>query len=95
MRNLKSVFKHSPSLPTQCCEPIALLDASFAHCFSTLVSRKRGEKSKVVQVAVFPITFVTDCLKNQQNFKCGILLLLILNQIEAMYLPITSLLYKS
>ena len=95
MRNLKSVFKNSPSPPIQCCEPIGLLDARFAHCCSTLVSRRRGEKNKVVQVAVFSITFVTDCLKNQQNFKCGILLLLILNQIEAMYLPITSLLYKS
>ena len=95
MRNLKSVFKNSPSPPIQCCEPIGLLDARFAHCCSTLVSRRRGEKNKVVQVAVFSITFFTDCLKNQQNFKCGILLLLILNQIEAMYLPITSLLYKS
>ena len=33
-------------------------------------------------------------LKNLKNFKCGILLLLILNKIEGMHLPITSLLYK-
>ena len=29
--------------------------------------------------------------ENLQNFKCGILLLLILKQIEGMYLPITLL----
>ena len=42
----------------------------------------------------FPIIFIADCLKKLQNFKCGILLLVILNQIKAMDLPITSLLYK-
>ena len=50
---------------------------------------------RIVQIAVFPIIFVSDFLKNLQNFKCGILLLFILNQIEGMYLPIMSLLYKS
>ena len=60
-----------------------------------IVKGGRGEKHKIVQIAVFPIIFVTDCLKNLQNFKCGILLLLILNQIESIYLPITLLLYKS
>ena len=56
---------------------------------------RRGEKHTIVQTAAFPIIFVTDRLKNLQNFKCGILLLLILNQIEGMYLPITSRLYRS
>ena len=37
--------------------------------------------------------FVTDYLKNLQTFKCGILQLLILNQIEGIHLPIASLLY--
>ena len=53
-----------------------------------------GEKRKLVQIEVFPIAFVTDSLKILQNLKCGILELLILSQIEGMYLPITSLLYK-
>ena len=50
----------------------------------------RGEKHKIVQIAVFPIIFVTDCLKNLQNDKCGILQLFILNQVQGMCLPITS-----
>ena len=79
----------------QCCELITLLDESFAHCSSTLLRGGTGEKHKIVQIAVFPIIFVTDCLKNLQNFKSGILLLFILNQIEGIYLPITLLLYKS
>ena len=83
-----------PLSPIQCWEPITLLDASFAHCSSTLLRGGRGEKHKIVQIAVFPIIFVTDCLKNLQSFKYGILLLLILNQIEGMYLPIMPLLYK-
>ena len=53
-----------------------------------------GEKHKIVQIAVFPKIFVTDCLKNRQNLKSGILELLILIQIEGMHLPITSLYYK-
>ena len=44
----------------QCCEPITWLDASFAHCFSTLLRGGRGEKHKIVQIAVFPIIFFTD-----------------------------------
>ena len=44
--------------------------------------------------SIFPKIFVTDCLKNLQNLKWGILELLILSQIEGMDLPITSLLYK-
>ena len=67
----------------------------FCSLFLNIVNRGRGEKHKIVQIALFPIIFVTDCLKNLQNFKCDILQLLILNQIEDMYLPITSLLYKS
>ena len=91
---LKSTFKIPPVLPIQCCEPITLLDASFAHCSSTLLRGGRGEKRKIVEIAVLPKIFVTDCLKNLQNLKCGILELLILSQIEGMHLPITSLLYK-
>ena len=79
----------------QCCKLIIFLDASFARCSSTLLRWGRGEKHTIVQIAVFLIIFVTDCLKNLQNFKCGILLLLSLNQIEGMYLPITPLLYES
>ena len=55
----------------------------------------REEKHKAVQITVFPIDFVTDCLENLQNFKSASLLLLILNEIEVMWLHITSLLYKS
>ena len=65
--------------------------ASFTHCSSTLLRRGRGGKQKTVQIAVFPISFVTDCLKNLQNLKCGILELLILSQIEDIDLPIKSL----
>ena len=56
-----------------------------------IVKGGRGEKHKIVQIAVFPIIFVTDCLKNLQNLKCGILELLILSQTEGMHLPIRSL----
>ena len=92
--NFKKCIWNSPSLPIQCCEPITWLDASFAHCSSTLLRGGRGEKHKIVQIAVFPIIFVTDCLKHLQNLKCGILELLILSQIPGMHLLITSLLYK-
>ena len=51
------------------CEPITLLDASFAHCCSTLLRRGRVEKNKIVQIAVFLIIFVTVCLKYQQKFE--------------------------
>ena len=71
-----------------------MLDESFAHCSSILLRGERGDKHKIVQIAVFPIIFVTDCLKNLQNLKCDILELLILNQIEGMHLPIASILYK-
>ena len=42
----------------------------------------------------FSHNFITDCLQNLQSFKCGILKLFILNQVEDMHLNITSLLYK-
>ena len=42
-------------------QPITLLDARFAHCSSTWLRRGRGEKHKIVQIAVYPIIFVTDC----------------------------------
>ena len=69
---LKSVFKILP-LPYTILEPITLLEASFAHFSSTLLRGGRGEKHKIVQTTVFPIIFVTHCLKNLKNFKCGIL----------------------
>ena len=37
-----------------------MLDANFAHCSSTLLRGERGDKHKIVQIAVFPIIFVTD-----------------------------------
>ena len=39
----------------------------FRHCSSKLLRGGRGEKNRIVQIAVFPIIFVTDCLKNLQN----------------------------
>ena len=39
----------------QCCEPITLLEASFAHCYSTLLRVGRREKHKIVQVGIFLI----------------------------------------
>ena len=66
-----------------------MLDASFTHCSSTSLRGVRGEKHEIVQIAVYPIVLVTDCLKNSQNFNCGNLQLLILNQIGGMHLPIT------
>ena len=53
--------KNSPSPPIQFCKPITLLDASFAHCSSTLLRETRGKKHKIVQIAGFPIIFVTEC----------------------------------
>ena len=50
-----------------------------------------GQKHKIVQIAVFPIIFVNDYLKKLKNLKCGILHLLVLNQIEGMQLPIKNL----
>ena len=50
-----------PSPPKQCCGSITLLDASFVHCSSTLLRGRRGEKYKIIQIAVFPKNFVTDC----------------------------------
>ena len=72
--NFKKCVWNFASPPIQCWEPIALLDASFvhwepttlldasfAHCSSTWLRRGRGEKHKIVQIAVYPILFVTDC----------------------------------
>ena len=87
---LKSVFKISPLPHIQCCKPITLLDLSFNLCSSTFLRGGRGKEHKIVQIAIFPIIFVTDRLKNLQNVIGGILHLLILNQIEGMHLPIPS-----
>ena len=72
--NFKKCVWNFASPPIQCWEPIALLDASFvhwepttlldasfAHCSSTWLRRGRREKHKIVQIAVYPILFVTDC----------------------------------
>ena len=67
MRIQKSVFKNPLSPPIQCCEPIKQLDTSFAHCFSILLRGGRGQKYEIVQIAVFPIIFVTDCRLDFQN----------------------------
>ena len=64
---LKSVFKIPPSPPIQCCELIILLNASFVHCSSTFLRRGRGEKHKIVQIAVFPIIFVIDHKRKNYN----------------------------
>ena len=63
-----------PSPSIQCCKSITLLDAGFAHCFSALLWGGRVEEHKIVQIALFTIIFLTDCLKYLQYFKCGILL---------------------
>ena len=77
--------------PIQCCEPITSLDASFTRCFSTLLRGGRGQKHQIAQIAVFPIIFVTDCLKKSEKFKCSILQLYFFNHLEGKQLPITSL----
>ena len=53
--------------------------------FLKLLRGETREKHKIVQIAVFPIIFVTACLKNLQNLKCGILELLSLSQIESVH----------
>ena len=88
---LRSMFKNLPSPPIQCCEPIRWLDARFAPCLSPLLRGSRGKTSEIVQIAVFPIIFVTDCLKNLKNFKCAILQLVVFNHFEGVQLPIKSL----
>ena len=88
-------FKNFPSPPMQCCKPITWLKAGFTHSSSTFLRKGRGEKHTIVKIAVFPIIFSTDSLENLRNFRSGILQLLILNQIECMHLPITSVLYKN
>ena len=93
MGTLKSVFK-IPTLSVYNVANITLLDGSFGHCSSILLRGGWGEKHKIVQIAVFPITFVTDFLKNLQDLKCSILELLFYNQIERMHLRIASFLYK-
>ena len=61
-------FQKSLSPPKQCCEPITKLDARFAHCFSTLLRGGSGEKHEIIQIAVFPIIFVTGGLKKSEKF---------------------------
>ena len=52
---LKSMFKNLP--------------LSFPHCFTMMLRGERGKKQKIVQIAVFPVFFVTDCLKNPENLS--------------------------
>ena len=60
---LKKYLKTSPLPPIQCCEPITYLTQ-----FLLIVSQHcwwgGGETKKNVQMAVCPLIFVTDCLKN-------------------------------
>ena len=77
MRILKSVLKNSSSLPIQWCEPLTKLKAGFAHSFSVMMRRCRN--TELPKIAVFLITFVTDCLKISQKLKCNILQLAVLN----------------
>ena len=65
---LKSLFKNTHSRPIQCCEPTTYFDASFAHCFSTLLRGGRKWKHENVQITAFPIIFVTGCLKKSEKF---------------------------
>ena len=39
----------------------------FCSFFLNIVKGEEEEKQKIVQIAVFPIIFVTDCLKNSQK----------------------------
>ena len=40
--NLEKCVSNSRSPPIQCCEPITQIDASLAHCFSTLLREGTG-----------------------------------------------------
>ena len=37
-----------------------------------MLRREGGEKQNIVQIAVFPIIFVTDCLKKSQKLEMGV-----------------------
>ena len=67
--NFKRCVENSASPPIQCCEPMTQLDATFAHCYSTLLRLGRVWKHKIVQTAVMAIIFVTDCLKKCEKLS--------------------------
>ena len=91
MGTLKSVFQNADFPLIQCCKPITKYETSFAQCFSTLLRGGRGWKHKNVQIAVFPIIFIIDCLKKTDKLTCSILRLFVLNDFEGMQLAIKSL----
>ena len=67
--------------------------------FFNIVERGKGKETQscpnsIIFPVIFRIIFVTDCLKNLEKLKGGILKLLIFSQIEGMHLAIMSLLYK-
>ena len=57
----------SPTL--QCYIPITDNRAcrNFGSLFVNTVKRKKGLKKEIVPIAVFPMIFITDCLKNWKN----------------------------
>ena len=71
---LKSISENpkNPSSPISYCEQIPQLDTNFAHCFSTLLRGGKRKKQEIIQVAVFPVISIPDCLKIMKNFKCDI-----------------------
>ena len=75
--------------------PAANFIDTFCSLFLNIVNRGKWVETQIAQIALFPITFATDCLKKCERFKCSILLLLILNRFEGKQLPITLLWYKS
>ena len=66
---LKKFFKNPPLPLYNVVNPITKLEAGFAHCFTTLLRWGRGGGKKIVQIVVFPIIFVTDCLKKSKKFQ--------------------------
>ena len=60
-----------------------------------IVESGSGEKQNIVQIAIYPIIFVSDCLKNCQKLKVWYFIIGFLNHFPAMRLPITSQRYQS
>ena len=57
--------------------------------YLNIVKWGKGEKNKIVQIPVFPILFVTDCLKKSEKLS-EYLKLVNEHQIIGMHLSITS-----
>ena len=67
--NFKKYVQNSPSLTIQCWEPKTWLCVTFAHCFSTFLRERRSQKHKIGKIAVFPILFITRCLKKSEKLS--------------------------